>query len=408
MTQTAAGLRNYREIFRIPGVGGFVAASLVGRLPMSTLSLATIFLVTEATGSYAVAGSVASGGALCFALLVPQLGYLMDRLGQRTALVPLALAFGAAGTAFLLAAQMNAPTWALFATGAAFGATMPPMSALVRTRWSHLAGPDGGTLLKSAYSFESVADEMTFIVGPLLVSVIVLLHPGAGVAAVAAFGTAGALLLAAQRRTEPPVLPRLATGRRAITVPGLRLMCGIYVCVAAMFAGHELSTISFVDEHGQPWMVGGILGTYALGSAAGGLWYGARVWSLPLHRRFLVTLAAMVAGVAPVWAMPNVAALWALSLFSGVLIAPGIIAGYSLVREGVPAETLTEGMTWVSTAVALGKALGVLAAGLVVDAAGPRWGYAFSLGCGCLALAVALVGVRYLRGMTAPDLTRAA
>jgi MFS family permease len=408
MGQAAAGLRSYRAIFRVPGVGGFVAATLVGRLPMSTLSLATVFLVTEATGSYAVAGAVASGGALCYALLVPQLGYLMDRLGQRRALVPLAWVFGAAGAVFLLAAQLNAPTWALFAAGAAFGATMPPMSAMVRARWSHLVGRDDGKLLKSAYSFESVADELTFVVGPLLVSVIVLLHPASGVAAVATLGAAGALLLAAQRRTEPPVLPRQATSRRAITIPGLRLICAMYVCTAGMFAAHELATVSFVDEHGEPWMVGGVLGTYALGSAIGGLWYGARVWTLSLHGRFLLTMAAMVVGVAPLWAMPSVAALWAFSLFSGLLIAPAIIAGYSLVREGVPAESLTEGMTWVSTAVGLGKALGVLAAGLVVDASGARWGYALSLGCGCLALGVGLLGVRHLRGMTNAGLARAA
>jgi MFS family permease len=408
MTQAASGLRSYREIFRVPGVGGFVAASLVGRLPMSTLSLAIVFLVTDATGSYAVAGAVASGGALCYALVVPQLGYLMDRVGQRRALRPMAWAFAAAGAAFLLTAQLNAPTWALFAAGAAFGATMPPMSALVRARWSHLAGRDGGTLLKSAYSFESVADELTFVLGPLLVAVIVLFHPGAGVAAVAAMGAAGALLLAAQRRTEPPVLPRRTAARRAITIPGLRLMCGMYVCTAAMFAGHEISTVSFVDEHGEPWMVGGVIGTYALGSAVGGLWYGARVWSLSLDRRFLLTMAAMVAGMAPLWAMPNVAALWAFSLFGGVLIAPGIIAGYSLVREGVPAESLTEGMTWLSTAVGLGKALGVLAAGLVVDAGGARWGYALSLGCGCASLCVGLLGIRLLRTMANAGLTRAA
>ncbi|MGP4112641.1 MFS transporter [Streptomyces sp. 4N509B] len=408
MGRPAAGLRGYREIFRIPGVGGFVAASLVGRLPLSTVSLATVFLVTEATGSYAVAGTVAATGALCFALLVPQLGYLTDRVGQRRTLRPLAWAFGLAGAAFVLAAQSSAPTWLLVAAGAAFGATMPPVSAMIRARWSHLAGRDDGGLLRSAYSFESVADELTFVVGPLLVSVIVVLHPAVGVGAVALFGAVGSLMLAAQRRTEPPVLPRLATGRRAITVPGLRLMCVMYVATAAMFAGHELSTVSFVDEHGEPWMVGAVLGTYALGSAVGGLWYGARVWSMPLDRRFLLAIAAMVAGVAPLWAVPSVAVLWAISPVCGLLIAPGIIAGYSLVREGVPAESLTEGMTWVSTAVGVGKALGVLAAGLVIESAGPRWGYAFSLGCGCLALVVGLLGVRTLRTMAASGLTRAA
>lgn len=406
---SATALQRYRALFRVPGVGGFVTASLLGRLPIATVSLATVLLVTEVTGSYATAGTVAAGGALGFALLAPQLGYLTDRVGQRRALRPLACAFGVAGAAFVLAAQAAAPEWLLLAAGVAFGATMPPISALVRARWSHLAGRDGGALLTTAYSFESVADETVFVVGPLLVAAVVVLHPAAGVVAVACCGAVGGLLLAAQRRTEPPVLPRPATARRrAIALPGLRLLCGMFVCVSAMFAGHELATVSFVEEYGESWMVGGILATYAVGSATGGLWYGARAWSTPLERRFLLAVAALVAGVAPLWALPSVTALWSVSLFSGLLIAPAVIAGYSLVREGVPAESLTEGMTWVSTAVGLGKALGVLAAGFVVDAAGPRWGYAFSLACGCAALVIGLAGVRLLRAMAAAGLARAA
>lgn len=406
--ERAAGLRGYRALFRIPGARSFLASSLVGRLPIATLSLATVFLVTDATGSYAVAGTVAAAGALSYALLMPQLGYLMDRLGQRRLLVPTACAFAAAGASFLLAAQLRAPVWALLLTGAAFGASMPPVSALVRARWSHLVGRDSERLLSSAYSLESVVDELVFVTGPLLVAVVVLLHPAAGVATVAVLGACGSLLLAAQRRTEPPVLPRPAVAGRAIALPGLRLMCGMYACIGAMFAAHELSTIAFVDVHGRPWMVGGVLATYALGSAVGGLWYGARAWSLPLDRRYLLATAALVAGVAPLWALPGVPALWAVSAFSGLLIAPAVIAGYSLAREGVPAASLTEGLAWLSTAVGLGKALGVLAAGMIIEAHGPRWGYAFSLACGCGAVAVGLLGARHLRAMATARLTRAA
>ncbi|GAB2892230.1 MFS transporter [Streptomyces mayteni] len=378
-------------------------------MPIAMLSLATVFLVTDVTGSYATAGAVSAAGALCFAFLVPQLGYAIDRLGQRRVLRPVALVFGAAGALFVLTAQLDAPVWLLFVTGALFGASMPPVGAMVRARWSHLAGGDpSGTLLRSSYSFESVLDEMIFVVGPLLVSAVVLLHPSAGVLAVSVFGLVGGLLLAAQRRTEPPVLAARTGGGRALAVPGLRLMCAAYLCVAGMFAGWELSTIAFVDEYGSAWMVGAVMATYALGSAVGGLWYGARHWRLSLDRRFLLALTAVVAGIGPLWAMPGVGALWAFSVFSGFLIAPTVIAAYSLVREGVPAESLTEGMTWMSTAVGLGKALGVLVAGLVIEAHGARWGYAFTVSCGVLALLIAAGGFRHLRAMASTDLIRAA
>ncbi|WP_049572950.1 MFS transporter [Streptomyces sp. SBT349] len=409
MDSSASGLRVYRQVFRVPGARGFIAASMIGRMPMATLSLGTVLLVTHVTDSYATAGAVAAGGAVCYALIVPRLGYLIDRFGQGRVLRPLALAFGLAGTLFLLAAQLGAPVWALFATGAAFGALMPPLSALVRARWSHLAGGDTtGTLLTSSYSFESVAEEMIFVVGPLLVAAVVLVHPVLGVATVTVFGVTGGLLLAAQRGTEPPVLPLRETASRAMSVSGLRLMCAVYVCTAAMFAGWELSTLAFVEEFGSPWQLGAVMSTYALGSAVGGLGYGVRKWRMPLDRRFLLAISAVVVGIGPLWAMPGVGALWVYSFFSGLLIAPTIIAGYSLVRQGVPAETLTEGMAWLSTAVGLGRALGVLAAGLVIEAHGARWGYAFTLACGCGALVIGVLGMRHLREMAAPRLDRAA
>ncbi|WP_059006386.1 MFS transporter [Streptomyces specialis] len=409
MGRSAAGLRIYRDIFRVPGAGAFVAASVVGRMPMSMLALGTVLLVTHVTDSYATAGAVAAGGALCYALVVPRVGYAIDRFGQRRGLRPVAPPVGAAGGPFLLAAPTGAPRRLLYAAGAALGATMPPLSALVRARWSHLAGDDpSGTLLTSSYSFESVVDELIFVVGPLLVAAVVLIHPASGVVVTVLTGMTGSLLLAAQRRTEPPVPPRRSGGARALSVPGLRLICGVYVFTAAMFAAWELSTLAFTDVYGGTWAVGVVMAAYASGSAAGGLWYGARAWRLPLDRRFLLALAAVVAGVGPLWAMPNVAALCAFSLFSGFLIAPTIIAGYSLVRRGAPGEALTESMAWLSTAVGLGRAFGVLTAGLVIEEHGPRWGYVFTLGCGCAALLTGALGAGKLRVMATARFTRTA
>ncbi|MGW7291834.1 MFS transporter [Streptomyces xiamenensis] len=409
MGQTAAGLRSYGEIFRVPGAKQFIAAGFIGRMPSAMLSLGTVFLITAITDSYATAGLASAGGALCYALIVPQLGYLIDRFGQRRVLRPLAAAFGTAAALFLLAAQLDAPVWLLCASGAAFGAFMPPLGALVRARWSHLAERDeGGRLLKSAFSFESVADELIWAVGPLLVAFAVLVHPAAGVAAAALTGVTGCLLLAQQRGTEPPVAPVQKVRARAITAPGMPWMCAVYLFTGAMFAAFELATIAFVDRYGETWMTGAVLGTYAVGSAIGGLWYGARDWSLPLDRLFLLAIASVVAGMAPLWAMPGVPALWAISLFAGILTAPAIIAGYSLVREGVPSHMITEGLTWLSTAVGVGRAAGVGLTGLVIEHHGPRWAYALALGFGVLAVAMGLSGARTLRAMATARLTRAA
>ncbi|WP_326594798.1 hypothetical protein [Streptomyces sp. NBC_01803] len=64
-------------------------------------------------------------------------------------------------------------------------------------------------------------------------------------------------------------------------------------------------------------------------------------------------------------------------------------------------------MACLSTAVGLGRALGVPAAGLIIEEHGPRWGYAFTLACGCVALVVGVLGAGRLRVMSTARLARA-
>ena len=50
-------------------------------------------------------------------------------------------------------------------------------------------------------------------------------------------------------------------------------------------------------------------------------------------------------------------------------------------------------MSWLSTGIYVGVALGSTAAGFVLDARGPRYGYAFAACCGCVAAALYLGGL---------------
>ncbi|MGW5820864.1 MFS transporter, partial [Streptomyces noursei] len=89
---------------------------------------------------------------------------------------------------------------------------------------------------------------------------------------------------------------------------------------------------------------------------------------------------------------------------AGLSIAPTMVTTMALVEEHVPRTKLTEGMTWTSTGLAVGVALGSSAAGWVVDAAGAARGYLVPLTAGVLAALVALAGYRWLRprGVLAP------
>jgi MFS family permease len=140
-----------------------------------------------------------------------------------------------------------------------------------------------------------------------------------------------------------------------------------------------------------------VLGAYALGSAAGGLWYGTRHWRAPLERRFAITLACTVAGVATFWLQPGLASLVAVIIVAGMSISPTLIAGYGLIERQAPPERLTEGMTWLSSAISVGVATGSPLAGHLIDAYGARWGYLLAAACGLGAVLTAVAGLGRLR-----------
>ena len=405
----------YLKALASPGALRFSAAGILGRMPISMFGLGTVLLIASITGRYGLAGAVAAVGSAGYALVSPQAAKLADRYGQHRVLRPLVLVFAAATAGLIGCAQVRAPAWALMVFSGLAGAAMPSLGSMVRARWSALLG--GSSLLHAAFSLESVADEVIFVVGPVLVALLVTeAYPASGIAVAAAACVTGTLLLAAQRRTEPPVLPagpphppdagrrsrgRLLPGRALVT------LAPVYFCFGAMLAAIDLATVDFAQEYGHKPLAGFILGAYALGSAAGGLWYGSRTWRAPLRRRFAVTLCAAAAGTATFWAMPGLAALAAVIFCSGLGISPMLISGFSLIEQQAPPGRRTEGMALLTSAISVGTAAGSAVAGQVVDAGGARWGYAFAATCAAGAVLACLLGLAAL-SVPGPDLAACA
>jgi MFS family permease len=398
--RTATRGNPYLQILRRPGAFSFSAAGFIGRMSMSMFGLGTVLLIAAVTGKYGLAGTVAAAGSVGYAIFAPQAAKLADRFGQHRVLRPLAASFAISTVAFVACAELRAPLWTLLITGALAGASMPSVGPMVRSRWSTLL--DDPARLHTAYSLESVADEMIFVIGPALVTLLATeVHPAAGVGVAMAACVTGTLLLAMQRRSEPPARPRIRTAsqvrRFAMPARGLLTLAPVYLFIGAMFATIDLSTVDFAQVHGHKPLAGFILGLYALGSAVGGLWYGSRTWRIPLERRFAITLCGTAAGVSTFWAQPGLLSLALIIFVCGLAISPTLIAGYGLIERQAPADRRTEGMTWLGSALSVGVAGGSAAAGHIIDAAGPHWGYAFAAGCGAAAAVTCLLGLRTLR-----------
>jgi MFS family permease len=408
LSMLARPLRPYADIFRIPGAWRFSAAGIIGRMPMSMFGLGTVLLISASTGKYGVAGAVSAAGSLAYAFSAPVIARLADARGQRRVLLVLLAVFAAATAALIAAVLLRAPTWSLFAPGAAAGGTMPSLGAMVRARWSALLA--GSPRLHAAFSFESVADELCFVVGPAAVTLLATeVFPAAGVGAAALLCLAGTLWFAAERGTEPvlarggdPPEPPAHGGAPRPPVPpgaapGLVVLVPVYLLLGAMFVSVDLSTVSFAQHFGHKPLAGFILGTYALGSASGGLWYGSRQWRAPVQNRFAVTLTLTVIGVATFWAQPNLVTLTCCIYLCGLTIAPTLIAGYSLMEAQARPGRRTEAMSWLSSGIGVGLAAGSSVVGFIIDAHGPRAGYAFAASCGAASAVTCVLGLRRLR-----------
>jgi len=382
-------------------------------MPMSMFGLGTVLLISANTGKYGVAGAVSAVGSFGYALTSPRIARLMDSRGQRRVLLPLLTVFAVATAMLIVAVELHLPTWAFFVPGAIAGATMPSLGTLVRARWSVLLA--GSTRLHAAFSFESVADELCFVIGPAAVTLLATeVFPASGVAVAALLCVLGTLWFAAQRGTEPVVVPRdrPAAGQagqsarparvRGAAAPGLVVLAPVYLLLGAMFVSIDLSTVAFAQHFGHKPLAGFILGTYALGSATGGLWYGSRQWRAAVEKRFALTLTLTVLGVATFWAQPNLVTLTCGIYLCGLTIAPTLIAGFSLLEAQARPGRRTEAMSWLSSGIAVGIAIGASVVGFLIDAHGPRLGYVFAALCGAASAATCLVGLRRLRPVEVP------
>ncbi len=395
----------YAALLRVPGARAFVSAGFLGRLPMSMLGLGVVVLVSHIRHSYAVAGAVSATLTCAGALGSPALGALADRIGQRRTLlasVPHVVALAGLGTLIL----RHAPVWTLFPAAAVTGALLPPVSSMLRARWTFLLG--GGTAAaEQAYAFEAVVDELVFIAGPVLVTTLGgAVAPVSGLVCSGVFVLVGCLLLSTQRRTEPPLHTGERDGRGVLRIAGVRVLVTACVVLALALGTIDVGMVAFATDHGVPALSGLLLACVAAGSGTSAVWYGRRHWRAPLHRRFLLGCAFLVLSTLPLSLAPSLAVIVPLAFLCGTAISPALIAGFGLVERLVPRAMLTEGFTWVSTALGFGVGMGVTVSGRTIDAFGVSRAF---LICPCAVLLgglVGLAGVRSLRGQAPPDAAR--
>jgi MFS family permease len=318
-------VRRYAAVLRAPHVAALIAATLLARFPIGINALAIILYLRAERGSFAVAGAVAGALAAGSGVGAPIQGRLVDRFGQRRVLVPLGVVHAAALGAIVATAEAGAPVAVLIACGLTAGFAIPPTSSVLRSMWPTLLR-DQPALIPAAYALDSVLIELIFVVGPLLTAVVAtVLSPPAALAFSAASVVAGTVMFTAlppsramrpdEDRPDAGLLGALSSpGVRTLVLTSLPAGVGVGIC--------ELTLPAFSHAMGAAAMAGVLLALWSIGSAIGGLVYGALHNRPPLNSVHLAVAAALPVSLLPMAAAPSVAVMALIVIPAGMFIAP--------------------------------------------------------------------------------------
>lgn len=385
----------YRQLFTTPGVMGLVISSSIARLPQAMIGIGIITMLVQQTGLYWLAGSVAGTFTLANALFGPQVSKLVDQRGQSRVL-PLVTGFSIGMLlALIIAVYMKAPPPLLFILAALAG-TMPSMPAMIRARWTQLFR--GKPQLHTAFSLDTVLTELAFIIGPpLAIGLSVNFFAEAGPLVALLLLVIGVTAFLLQRRTEPKVF--IVDRRNAsstLLIPGVRTIVLALLAMGMIGGSIDVAVVAFANAQGRPASASFILAAYALGSMIAGLTFGALRFSLAIEKQFFIgILVTALTAVLPIFS-PDVYFLAGMLFVAGMSFAPTMVIVMNLGSIIVPPSRITEGLTWMTTGISIGVALGGVLSGLIIDTYGARAGFGVAIGAGLIMLVVVLVGLRTL------------
>jgi MFS family permease len=382
---------NYRSLLRTSGAAAFFLPAAVGRLGIAMTGIGLVWLVHARTGSYAAAGLVTGGFAVADAAAGPQLARLVDRFGQ-TRVLPCALGAHAGAVALLLSG-----TVADLLAGVLVGATLPQLGALSAARWSALLSGERAAALPTAFALEALANGVSYLAGPALVSALGAAgRPRAGVLLAAALVVGGGLALAAQRRTTPPHTGRTAqrhTGRALLRSAFLR-QAALGLALGVFFGAMQVSITAYAVDRGTPDVAAPLYAASNCTNLIGSWAYGAGRHGGSPRRHQAAAAACLALASLPLTFLDAPLAVGSALTLTGLAVPVLLILASVLTRSSVPRTVLTQAFTWGNSASVAGSAGAAAVAGRVVDTAGPHGGFAVAAGAAVVMTVLALSGLR--------------
>ncbi|WP_375494086.1 MFS transporter [uncultured Jatrophihabitans sp.] len=388
------GLQAYRAVLRIREVRRVLLLGLLVRVPMwAGAVVLTLHVVTHLGRSYGAAGFVEGASTVAASISSPWRGRRLDQVGLRKAVVP--------SLVVLTVCWSIAPFtgyWLLIVLASFAGLFIVPQFTIVR---QSLLASVPEVHRKSALSIDSVAVEISYMMGPAL-GVLLATYWATSWALFTCEFTAvlgGALIWLVNPRLrsddDTDADADAPSGVRSWLGPVVAAVLVMSAATVLVLVGSDVGTVAALRHmHHQSW-IGWELAVWGLGSAVGGLVYGAVRFELPVW----VLLALLGATAIPVALATGPGLLAVLLFVTGLFCAPTITASVSAIGQVVGERGRGEALGWHGSAMTAGAAAGAPLAGVAIDHVGWHGGFVLP---GLVGLAIAAAGALVYRGRSAP------
>jgi MFS family permease len=385
-------LNKYRQAFAGNAAWRFSTAGFIARLPVSMVGIGILMYVEAERGSYAIAGAVSGSISIASAIGGPLSSRLVDKLGQHRVLPIQIFLIVLCSMALVVLIPSDVPAPYLFIFSIGSGLAYPSIGALVRSRWTALLV--SGPILLTAFSIESMIDELIFIVGPTIAATTsVKIHPAAPQIIAMFLLAGGGLWLASMRSTEPPINKHQGKhGKPVIFQNGLIYMWGVHIAIGMFFGAVETSIIAFTKLAGQPIYGGIVMAVWAFGSLIGGFVYGGLHFKSPLHKQLIVVSLLLVPATAAMVFINSISMLALLSIAAGIGISPLLIASAAITQRRSPVGRTTEAIASMYAGIGLGFAFAAAMAGWLIDNRGTNYSFALGALATLFTFAITVIG----------------
>ncbi|MDR2748433.1 MAG: MFS transporter [Bifidobacteriaceae bacterium] len=365
----------YKKVFKYPGAFRFAFIGIFCRFPQPIYQMAILFVAYHYTSSWTIPAALSSTVALTYAVSVPFIAALIDKWGQSYISIRLTIIYIASMLGVIFSFLYSAPLPWLFIFTALTGASQYYYGSLTRMRWNYIV--KNPKHLHTAYAFETAADDFVYILGPVIGVILATgAYPIISLVIVVAIAGIFNIVFYNLKSSEPPILQISKEQKQKDKdfVKPLIKIHGVSYCIAgAGVLGINFGiinvTIPAIYTHaGLSTISGFILAIGSVASLVAGLLYGLIHIKLAQTKRMVILLGIdIVILINYIYLYNNLYFIPIIVFCSSAAIAPIFTVLNTLIRDTVPDARLTQGFSWLSSAVNLGTALGSLIAGITID-----------------------------------------